>query len=490
MRNRNLFPTNFLIKKEEEKQELFNKLIEWLNTSPRSEHWSGSCGYYGLKGDYPKVYDEYDLPSSGYEMLTLNDWEDIMINNHYVMTWNGDYQLESNCVQLSEYSAHPNKWALVDDTVTTDFGDYVALEIEVLWYDEQSFLRSRANAHNLHYSDWNGEWIHGDDDYVYYGYVSRNREDWFQSEEYVYISSEYYANSDVASDMGFRWCSRRNEWVHEEDDDDYNYEEDCNKDNAGYHSLDRMDRRVGQCNFSVGFEIEKEDNEACEISYNKLYRETDWIKENDSSLNDYNGYELVSPIYDLYSDRLDEDIKKNDDLKTLINGDYSSDCGGHINISSTEYNPEQLFEGIIGFVPLLYGLYENRLNKTYSEAKKKHEYYNKSKYSAIYIKNNVLELRLPPAVKNVTNLLWRRDLVRIMCDNINKSESDVLRLLLNQNSKLYKHLRKIFPQDKVVNKIEKFIYYSNTYNNKKLPLMDKNKIKKDNIDGTTNELGA
>ena len=290
--------------------------------------------------------------------------------------------------------------------------------------------------------------------------------------------------------MGFRWCSRRDEWVHEDDDDDYNDEEDCNKDNASYHSLDRMDRRVGQCKFSVGFEIEKEDTAACEISYNKLYRETDWIKENDGSLNDSNGYELVSPIYDLYSDRLDEDIKKNDDLKTLINGDYSSNCGGHINISSTEYNPEQLFEGIIGFVPLLYGLYENRLHKNYSQAKKKHEYYNKNKYSAIYIKDNVVELRLPPAVKNVTNLLWRRDLVRIMCDNINKSESDVLRLLLNQNSKLYKHLRKIFPQDKVVDKIEKFIYYSNTYNNKKLPLMDKNKIKKDNIDGTTNELGA
>ena len=131
-------------------------------------------------------------------------------------------------------------------------------------------------------------------------------------------------------------------------------------------------------------------------------------------------------------------------------------------------------------MPLLYGLYENRLHKNYSEAKKKHKYYEKSKYSAIYIKDEVLELRLPPAVKNVTNLLWRRDLVRIMCENINKSESDVLRLLLNQNSKLYKHLRKIFPQDKLVDKIEKFIYYSNTYNNKKLPPMDKDKIKEKN----------
>jgi hypothetical protein len=487
MRNRNLFPTNFLIKKEADKQELFVKCIEWLNTAPRSENFSGSCDYYGLQGDTPRVYDEHDLPRSGFEMLTLNEWEDIMINNSYILTWNGDYRCESECVQLSHYSEYSSQWALERDTVETDLDGLTALAVEVQYYDGQSFLRNTALSNNLHYSDWNGEWVHEEDDYVQYGYIRRGYEDWFYSEDYVYAGSEYYANSSIAESCGWRYDSRRDEWV---DEDDYCNEEESNKDNASYHALERKDRRVGDCKFSIGFEVEKEDTEACEISYSKLYRETDWVKENDSSLDDDTGYELVSPIYDLYSSRLDEDIKGNDDLKTLINGDYSSACGGHINISSTEYNPEQLFEGTAGFMPLLYGLYENRLHKNYSEAKKKHKYYEKSKYSAIYIKDEVLELRLPPAVKNVTNLLWRRDLVRIMCENINKSESDVLRLLLNQNSKLYKHLRKIFPQDKLVDKIEKFIYYSNTYNNKKLPPMDKDKIKKDNINGTTNELGA
>jgi hypothetical protein len=487
MRNRNLFPTNFLIKKEADKEELFVRFIEWLNTAHRSENFSGSCDYYGLKGEYPQVFDEGEFRADQYEVLTLNDWEDIMLNNNYVQTWNNEYHKEEDCLQLSRYSEHPNMWALESDTEETYLGGHTALSTEVLYYNDETFLRNTADSHNLYWSDWNGDWICSEDDYVYYGYIRARAEGWFYSEEAVYVGHEWHVNSTVAEDRGRRYDSRRDEWV---DEDDYVDEDRPNKDNAGYHSLARKDKRESKCKFSIGFEIEKEDNEAVELSYDDLYNETDWIKENDSSLDDDNGYELVSPIYDLYSSRLDEDIKNSKDLQALINGDYSSNCGGHINISSTEYEPEQLFEGIIGFMPLLYGLYENRLHKNYSEAKKKHKYYEKNKYSAIYIKDNVVELRLPPAVKNVTNLLWRRDLVRIMCENINKSESDVLRLLLNQNSKLYKHLRKIFPQDKLVDKIEKFIYYSNTYNNKKLPPMNRDNIKKDNISGTTNELGA
>ena len=488
MRNRNLFPTNFLVKKEANKLELFSNFLTWLNTAPRSDNFSGSCDYYGMRGEYPQCYDEYEIEDTircySYELVTLDVWKEIMDNNSYILTYDGNYNLESECVRLSAYSNYPNQWALESQILYTAFGDHTALSSEVLYIDGESFLRSRASYHNIYFSNYHDEWLCSDDDYVYYGYVRCGVEDWFCSDEYVTINSERYMNSEVAEACGWRYHEGSDRWV---DEDDYNA---SNKDNARYHSLDRRDRRVGDCKFSVGFEIEKEDDEMCEVSYNKLYNDTDWIKEDDSSLDGDNGYELVSPIYDLFSSRIDSDIEKNEDLKNLINGDYSENCGGHINISSTMYTPDQLFEGIIGFMPLLYSLYENRLNKNYSAAKMKHEYYTKSKYSAVYIKNNVVELRLPPAVKSVKNLLWRRDLVRIMCENINKSETDVLRLLLNQNSKLYKHLRKIFPQEKLVDKIEKFIRYSNTYNNKKLAPVDLSKIKKDKINGSTDELGA
>ena len=56
-----------------------------------------------------------------------------------------------------------------------------------------------------------------------------------------------------------------------------------------------------------------------------------------------------------------------------------------------------------------------------------------------------------------------------MVDNINKSELQVLRMMLNEKSKLHIHLRKVYSLDKVVDKIKKFVKYSDQFNNKKLP---------------------
>jgi hypothetical protein len=206
-----------------------------------------------------------------------------------------------------------------------------------------------------------------------------------------------------------------------------------------------------------------------------LYNETGWIKERDRSLDDSIGYELVSPAFNLYDDGLDKDLE-DDDIKRLINAKFSDRCGGHINIGSSIYTTEQMFEGISGFFPLFYSMYEHRLHKTYSKAKKKHEYYSKDKYSSIYIKSNVVEIRIPSSVINVTNLLWRRDLVRIMIDNFNKSEVQILRMLLNDKSKLHIHLRKVFTLEKLVEKIDKFVKYSEEFNNKKLSNANTSKL--------------
>ena len=123
------------------------------------------------------------------------------------------------------------------------------------------------------------------------------------------------------------------------------------------------------------------------------------------------------------------------------------------------------------------------MEKMYSKAKKKHQYYQKDKYSSIYIKDNVVEIRIPSAVLSVTNLIWRRDLMRIIVDNINKSELQVLRMLLNQKSKLHVHLRKVYSIDRMIQKIEKFVKYSEEFNNVKLPTINTIKLQK------TNKLG-
>jgi hypothetical protein len=238
--------------------------------------------------------------------------------------------------------------------------------------------------------------------------------------------------------------------------------------------------------------VEKEDINACGIYYKEVYDRTGWGKENDGSLDGCIGYELVSPTFDLFTNDMDNDIK-DPDLITLINAKSSENCGGHINVSSTKYSPDELFEGMSGFIPLLYSMYENRLDKSYSKAKKKQEYfYTRDKYSSFYIKNNRVEIRLPSSVKSIKNLLWRRDLMRIIMTNINASEVDVLKMIVNQRSKLYKHLRLIYTQSQLLIKVEKFITYSKLYNNKVLDNVDVRKIKSDGLSNSINndEVGA
>jgi hypothetical protein len=127
-------------------------------------------------------------------------------------------------------------------------------------------------------------------------------------------------------------------------------------------------------------------------------------------------------------------------------------------------------------------MYPHRLTKSYSEAKKKHDYYRKEKYSAIYMRGEVLEFRIFSAVKNVKQLLWRRDLIRLFTENMNKSEADVLRMLVDSRSKLYKHLRKIYSQDQLLDKVELFVHHVRQFNNKQLPKPNVDKIKKDTLD--------
>jgi hypothetical protein len=269
--------------------------------------------------------------------------------------------------------------------------------------------------------------------------------------------------------------------------------------NADYHELDREWACERGTPFTIGFEIEKIDAQAYEsVNYEDLYEENNWIKEDDSSLKDEDGrsaygFELVSPVYDLMSDQLDKDIEESENLQNLINADYNStSCGGHINIGSTVYSPIQIFYGLKGFFPLLYSLYNFRLENSndgtqYSKGRAVHEYTKGTQwddgggghsYSAFELKNHVLEMRLVAAVRDVDNLLWRRDLLRIMMQHINKSEKEVLSMMLNERSLLFKHLKKVYKTEgRYMQKCEQFVSMCEIYNHVKLPKIDWDKYK-------------
>lgn len=416
--------------------------------------------------------------------------------------------LKEDCVPTSDRSHYAGRMIrkLHAEHISIAYADYYrerlgistddvfhSSEIGEDYYDNK-FLLCDSNELNLRWSDYNSCYVstYGDDR-VCYGIISSyGDEGYFISDEYVtaYDTDEIFADGDIADSCG---C-----WYNEDDGEWYRRRP---RYNADYHSLGRKTTNCfSNAVWRIGFEIEKEDEDAMQsYPYQELYNNTHWIKENDGSLG-CGGYELISPTMDLFSTYLDNMLSDYSSLRSLINADYGIDsCGGHINLSSTQYNRHQLFEGMSGFLPLLYAMYQNRMEESYCKAKSKHRYYDGEKYSAVYLRDTHLEFRIFPAVRNVNNLLWRRDLIRIMCENINADEMTVLKMMVNTKSKLYKHLRKVFTQEKIIDKVSLFLTYSGDLNNKKitpsksfLKKFDELKKKKDNINpsGSTDQLGA
>ncbi len=420
-----------------------------------------------------------------------------------VQTCNGDIEYFDACYELDNelYPDHP--YALRDDCVFSEYHDSYIHE-----YDASDVISSGLVFHNdsqpdtVRYSEWNNGFVDYEDDYVYYGYVSSDGDkEHFYEDDHVYCedTDAYYASSTIAFDVdSVQWCD-----YHQE----YTNKPKSNK-NAGYRELLRKMKLTPSTEFGIGFEIEKEDECAFDIEWSPLYNKTGWAKEDDSSLDEESGYELVSPAFDLHTDDLDKAIEESDDLKTLINADYSTSCGGHLTVSSSLYSAHEMLEGLSAFFPLLYALYDGRTENDYSRPKLKWEYHSDRGRGAINSRGNrsipeadhktfgALEMRIFSAVRSVKNLMWRRDLVRIMVENFGKSEREVLRLLMNPKSKLFRHLLKVYTIQRIVNKITLYVSLSKEYNHKVLQMPDSTELLEKlrnqliNNNDSTNELGA
>ena len=467
------------------------RYIDFANSISNST-WIGNCGhmYYSVTSEFEvNVEDENVCNSRSTKKINLGQfikWLDslnkVEPNNkvmkeeeeEMVVCYDGESYLEDECHQIHEDASYGGQWAHKADLVWCEYNDGWALNDDTQEVSPSGdYFINGAEPECVNYSSYEGMYLDTECDSVCYGYVSSsNHMDYFidRHGDCFRIDDEYYRNSEVANCHGWEY-----------DDDEGEYVKASEQCNAPYHRLDRKNKWNAESKYTIGFEIEKEDDDAIEIKYAALHKDTGWCKEDDSSLED-GGYELVSPAFDLFDSGLDEDIKDRRLIK-LINGNQSSRCGGHINVGSTLFSTTELFEHLSGYFPLFYSMYEHRIETYYSKAKKKHEYFSRDKMSSIYIKSNVLEFRIPSAVKNVQNLLWRRDLMRILCKSIKlvaatknteayyrgRTEVEVLQAMLNQNSLLYKHLRLVYTQEQVLSKAEKFVMYSESYNDKVLP---------------------
>jgi hypothetical protein len=186
--------------------------------------------------------------------------------------------------------------------------------------------------------------------------------------------------------------------------------------------------------FRIGFEIEKEDEEILQsIDINDFEEVTNhvWRKERDGSLDSDSGFELISPVFELNSDMIENTIKESRTLINHINADSNyENCSAHMNLSDTTKNTTELYESIVNYMPLLYAMYPQRLDNNYCKAKTKYSLRSENeKYQAIKIHSTRLEFRIFPRIKNLTQLMFRIRLMELITTNqVNNYESAVNRI--------------------------------------------------------------
>jgi hypothetical protein len=274
------------------------------------------------------------------------------------------------------------------------------------------------------------------------GDYSMHQGEWSWADDTLFCEQDgsYYHMNDEGENI---FWSERNE--------EYRLEEDRNANRMHvYHSGFRRDFTSRDTTYTIGFEVEKEDDDPLDTWDLDAVDETGWCRESDGSLCEETGFELVSPIFDLHDTVLDAALEGRI-LRDHVNADYGSSCGGHINVGKRGVSGDEFFDSIQAFVPLFLTIWRHRITNQYSQIQRKPDNYKRAgKYSAINIQSRYIEFRLPPAFKSVTNLLWRRDLMRIMCDNENIKPLQLITMMLNPKSALGIHLRKVYSNDQVL----------------------------------------
>jgi hypothetical protein len=71
-----------------------------------------------------------------------------------------------------------------------------------------------------------------------------------------------------------------------------------------------------------------------------------------------------------------------------------------------------------------------------------------------------VEFRIISAVKNVETLLWRRDLMRIIVQNLEYTPMKIVGELLDDKSALYTHLRKQYTPSQIAVKAKLYAYFA------------------------------
>ena len=217
----------------------------------------------------------------------------------------------------------------------------------------------------------------------------------------------------------------------------------------GYHSMSALWDCGTNTLYRFGFEAEKEDGHGASVA--RLYQGNRhdmlpcrYRAERDGSLA-HNGFELISPIYNLRTDDYYEHLSS-PVLSFLIHSNTSYRCGGHMTVSKSGADQNYYQEKAEQIIPLLYALFPKRA-KTHGYAR----FFNKGdyndRYNAINISSDKMEIRIFSAIKNLKQLKWRVELLRILfCNERHETLKwdTIAEDLLNINSKLGAHIYSLY----------------------------------------------
>jgi hypothetical protein len=346
-------------------------------------------------------------------------------NGELIKTAHGYAAFSGDCQEIDGSYYHSEKDE--DEFIYDDFNDEYILSCEsVSVITGRRGFMSIAHENNRDIFEISGDYYTRDGAREN-GFVQLHDGDWCDEDDACYVESEgdYYHQNDCF------WNDRTNE---------YQLEEPNNGELFECSFSDYVDKSTMET--KIGFEVEKEDSSILEnLHAPDLLDATDWAAVSDGSLGS-GGFELVSPIFDLHGTNFCAEFSE---VKKYLNADFSENCGGHINYSSELETPKKMAESISGYLPLLYAMYPKRIQKRWCIMKPKNELLESSdKYQAVCMKRNRIEFRIFPAVKNLEQLVWRAELIKIFDLNRCESESEVLSTICDPGSDLNKHLRKVY----------------------------------------------
>lgn len=296
------------------------------------------------------------------------------------------------------------------------------------------------------------------------------------------ICEDCYHSGDYVSCWNCGEVGHIDDMVYNERDDNW-YCRDCYRDSCDklfeYHSGNSGGDKSEGYRYRVGFEVEKEDIDYLESVGNPydVLNSTGWCLEEDSSLDDYSGFEAISPMYPLKITTLKK-VFESEEVATILSSDYSDSCGGHTTISDTKRTPQQILDDIEGYLPILYALFPHRTYNSYCRPKKKTEYYERDR-SAMNIRRNELggglEIRLFDTPRNGGDLLNRCRILKFMLQHKAQTIDEALKHL-SDNERLRGWIKRHIDQYSI--DPERFYKYIIKYSEEIEGLRVKTKINK------------